>query len=311
MDGSFPSTPVPGTTGTGDPGHQARRAGLVGIGAVGSGVAGGDDGDCRRRPDSSGSSGQIGGHRGCPSRGTCRCHVGFDSFRRAPGCQPGLRRIGGVPAARAHRPSRTNRPSRRRRAGCEVLPGGAVHHSASPCRGSQGGNMIRIGTSQQSATGVSTRMMTGSWQHLRVPGSRGPRHRQRGAVSVEAVLLLPLVILIVSAATASWRVWQARADVQSASQSAARTAAMAHSSGQAVTAGAEAGSAELAGTRCRGASLHIAADTLSRRVGTRGSVSASVSCTVALSDLGLPLPGSIHVNGSAQAPVDSHRERTP
>ena len=68
--------------------------------------------------------------------------------------------------------------------------------------------MIRIGTSQQSATGVSTRMMTGSWQHLRVPGSRGPRHRQRGAVSVEAVLLLPLVILIVSAATASWRVWQ-------------------------------------------------------------------------------------------------------
>lgn len=171
--------------------------------------------------------------------------------------------------------------------------------------------MIRIGTSQQSATGVSTRMMTGSWQHLRVPGSRGPRHRQRGAVSVEAVLLLPLVILIVSAATASWRVWQARADVQSASQSAARTAAMAHSSGQAVTAGTEAGSAELAGTRCRGASLHIAADTLSRRVGTRGSVSASVSCTVALSDLGLPLPGSIHVNGSAQAPVDSHRERTP
>ena len=110
--------------------------------------------------------------------------------------------------------------------------------------------MIRIGTFQQSATGVSTRMMTGSWQHLRVPGSRGPRHRQRGAVSVEAVLLLPLVIL-------------------------------------------------------------IAADTLSRRVGTRGSVSASVSCTVSLSDLGLPLPGSIHVNGSAQAPVDSHRERTP
>ena len=161
--------------------------------------------------------------------------------------------------------------------------------------------MIRIGTSQQSATGVSTRMMTGSWQHLRVPGSRGPRHRQRGAVSVEAVLLLPLVILIVSAATASWRVWQARADVQSASQSAARTAAMAHSSGQ----------AELAGTRCRGASLRIAADTFSRRVGTRGSVSASVSCTVSLSDLGLTLPGSIHVNGSARAPVDSHRERTP
>lgn len=311
MDGSFPSTPVPGTTGTGNPGHQARRAGFVGIGAVGSGVAGGDDGDCRRRPDSSGSPGQIGGHRGCQSCGTCRCHVGFDSFRRAPGCQPGLCRIGCVPAARAHRPSRTNRPSRRRRAGCEVLPGGAAHHRACPCRGSQGGNMIRLGTSQQSATGVSTRMMTGSWQHLRVPGSRGPRHRQRGAVSVEAVLLLPLVILIVSAATASWRVWQARADVQSASQSAARTAAMAHSSGQAVTAGAEAGSAELAGTRCRGASLHIAADTLSRRVGTRGSVSASVSCTVALSDLGLPLPGSIHVNGSAQAPVDSHRERTP
>ena len=171
--------------------------------------------------------------------------------------------------------------------------------------------MIRIGTPQQGAIGVSTRMMTDPRQHLRVRGSRGSRHRQRGAVSVEAVLLLPLVILIVSAATASWRVWQARSDVQSASQSAARTAAMAHSSGQAVTAGTEAGSAELAGTRCRGASLHIAADTFSRRVGTRGSVSASVSCTVSLSDLGLPLPGSIHVNGSAQAPVDSHRERTP
>lgn len=131
-----------------------------------------------------------------------------------------------------------------------------------------------------------------------------------GAVSVEVALIVPALLLLAALATASWRLHQVRGDAQSAAEVAARAVSVAAGPASGVATGTRVARAELAGTDCRGPLVRIDPTGLSVSVGSPGTVSARVGCTVTMSDLLVPgLPGSFHVSAQAEAPVDSHRER--
>lgn len=139
---------------------------------------------------------------------------------------------------------------------------------------------------------------------------RRPADRQRGAVSLEVALLVPALLILAALTAASWRVHQARGDAQSAAETAARAVSVAAGPANGLASGTAIARAELAGTRCREASVSINPSGLGVPVGESGTVSARIGCTVAMSDLLVPgLPGSIHISAQASAPVDSHRER--
>ena len=138
------------------------------------------------------------------------------------------------------------------------------------------------------------------------------RRNERGAVSLEAVLLVPVMVLVAALATAGWRVWWASAQVQAAAEASARVAAQAvlvsearARVGMVVTA-----DLETAGVHCKNmvVSHDLAAVTLP--AGVAGTVWVSVACTVGLSDLLVPgLPGAITVTGVATEAVDMFRSR--
>ncbi|AMS05823.1 hypothetical protein DUY81_01145 [Acidipropionibacterium acidipropionici] len=144
----------------------------------------------------------------------------------------------------------------------------------------------------------------------RGPG-RGP-YTDRGAAALEAVVILPAILLLAALTAASWRLWQTRGDVHSAAEAAARAASVSSGPAQGVTAGRQVALADLAGTRCSAPTVSVDPAGLSAPVGFPGRVGVRVACTVSMTDLLLPgLPGSFHVSASAEAPVDSHRERQP
>lgn len=145
-------------------------------------------------------------------------------------------------------------------------------------------------------------------------GPRRPTRRrtERGATAVEAALVIPAILLLAALTAASWRLWQARGDAQSAAETAARAASTAHGPTQAGEIGPRAAVADLAGSLCRSPSIRMDVSGLNAPVGWPGVVGARVTCTVSMSDLVLPgLPGSMTASAVAEAPIDSHRERQP
>jgi Flp pilus assembly protein TadG len=146
-----------------------------------------------------------------------------------------------------------------------------------------------------------------------VAGPPSPAHDQRGAASVELVILVPVLVLMLAVLVAGGRLWFARASVVEASQSAARAASLARSSGEARDAGRRAGSRILAtdGLRCAGDSVSVDTGAFGVPVGTPATVTASVTCRVPLADLSLPgMPGSITVRSTGAAALDTYRARS-
>ena len=132
----------------------------------------------------------------------------------------------------------------------------------------------------------------------------------RGAVAVEAALILPALLMIAAVATGSWRISEVKADAQSAAQVAARAGSVASSVGEGIAVGQRVGLAELAGTRCSKPAIAVDSSDLTLPVGSAGTTSARVSCTIELSDLLVPgMPGSFHIESVAHSTLDSHRER--
>lgn len=136
----------------------------------------------------------------------------------------------------------------------------------------------------------------------------------RGAVAVEAALILPALLMIAAVATGSWRISEVKADAQSAAQVAARAGSVASSVGESIAVGQRVGQrvglAELAGTRCSNPAIAVDSSDLTLPVGSAGTTSARVSCIIKLSDLLVPgMPGSFHIESVAHSTLDSHRER--
>lgn len=123
-------------------------------------------------------------------------------------------------------------------------------------------------------------------------------------MSVEMIVLIPVLFAFVLLIVAGGRYVQRQGQVDSAARDAARAASLARSAGEARSAAdqAIAASIDLGASQCAPASL----------AGTSfvagGQVSVSISCTVRWSDLGLVgLPGSTTVRGRSVAPLDVYR----
>ncbi|RAG86212.1 hypothetical protein DN069_07600 [Streptacidiphilus pinicola] len=131
-----------------------------------------------------------------------------------------------------------------------------------------------------------------------------PRPRDRGSASVELVLLAPTLVLLLLCAVMLGRLVNARLDVDSAAQQAARAASLLRLPGQAQQVATQTARTALqeTGRACHG--FNVTTDT--SRFTAGGEVTVTVACTTELSDLGLPLPGSRVSRSTASVPVDSY-----
>lgn len=130
-------------------------------------------------------------------------------------------------------------------------------------------------------------------------GSRTP---ERGSMSVEMVVITPVLLLVVMIAVAGGRWVSAEGMAQAAARDAARAASMERSASAASAAAREAlAQADTADAACSSV-------TDVSRFTRGGSVRVTVSCQVPLADLGLVfLPGVTTVTAASTAPVDTWR----
>lgn len=135
---------------------------------------------------------------------------------------------------------------------------------------------------------------------------------QRGSLSLEFVLLVPMLVLLFGVMVGGARTWIARSSVEQLAAAAARGASL-----ERTPAGAEssarllaAAQASVGGLRCEPLTVSVDARALSSPAGTPGQVSATVVCAVPLADVLVPgWPGSVEVRATASAVTDSYRER--
>lgn len=131
------------------------------------------------------------------------------------------------------------------------------------------------------------------------------RPEDEGSATLELVVLTPVLVGLLLLVVAGGRLVDARNALVGAARSAARAATTARSPEQArQAAGAIAGARSSPGPRC--GHLDVTLDTTAFRPG--GTVTATVTCTISLSDLvGLSLPGSRTLTAQATEPLDSYR----
>jgi Flp pilus assembly protein TadG len=138
------------------------------------------------------------------------------------------------------------------------------------------------------------------------------RQPDRGSSSLELIIIVPSFLLILGVLIFAGRVAIARQTVHAAAADAARAASIARTAG---TAGGDARSAANAtltsrNLDCSSTTVSVNTAGFGTVVGTPATVSATVSCTVHLSDLAIPgVPGSRTLTATVQSPLDTFRER--
>jgi Flp pilus assembly protein TadG len=147
------------------------------------------------------------------------------------------------------------------------------------------------------------------------PAAARPRRGDRGNAALELVILAPVIVLLIGMVVAAGRTTIAQGSVDAAARDAAGQASIARSPAQALAAAQDSAGAELAGENLSctpviempGLDLAFATP-----AGEPASVTATVSCTVSLSDLLVPgLPGSQKLTGTFTSPLDPFRGRGP
>ena len=137
---------------------------------------------------------------------------------------------------------------------------------------------------------------------VRVIRRAGSGGAERGSMSVEMVVLAPVLLMVVLIAVAGGRYVSAEGMTQAAARDAARAASMERSAATARAAADDALDA------AQTASGDCSATTSTASFGRGGSVDVEVRCRVGLSDLGLVfLPGATTISARATAPVDTLR----
>ncbi|MFD8731452.1 TadE/TadG family type IV pilus assembly protein [Streptomyces sp. NPDC059611] len=134
----------------------------------------------------------------------------------------------------------------------------------------------------------------------------------RGALSLEAMILFPALILVLLLVVAFGRVGSANNAVDTAARNAARAASLERSGGSASSAGQQMAASVLSqqGLQCTSTSVSVSTGGFSAQIGEPASTTATVTCVVRLSDIGLPgLPGSKTLTSSFTSSIDSYRQR--
>ncbi|MEU0490793.1 TadE/TadG family type IV pilus assembly protein [Nocardiopsis sp. NPDC006139] len=133
----------------------------------------------------------------------------------------------------------------------------------------------------------------------------------RGSATLELAVLSIGLLMVVSLIIGVGRVQVANHGVEEAARSAAREASIARTTTQARSDALTAATTTLAdqGMTCLSLSVEVDVSAFTKPAGTPGSVTAHVSCDVALADLLLPgLPGTLALDKTFSSPVDTYRE---
>jgi Flp pilus assembly protein TadG len=126
---------------------------------------------------------------------------------------------------------------------------------------------------------------------------------ERGSASLEAVLLVPILILVLGITVGLGRVVAGRNDADDAASEAARAASLTRSASDAGAAATQAASGRLAAASSLCRDPAIRTDTSDFRPG--GVVAVSVTCTVDLA--GTSLPARATVTARSVQPLDPFR----
>lgn len=138
--------------------------------------------------------------------------------------------------------------------------------------------------------------------------SRSRCWRDSGSVSVEAAVLVPVVIVVGLLIIAGARISAAQQAVDNATTAAARAASLARGPSAAQQAGAAVARERLAreGITCHGFAVSVNAS--QGAAGRAGNARTSVTCQVPLNDLALPIPGGTRtITSTFTSPVDPFR----
>lgn len=139
------------------------------------------------------------------------------------------------------------------------------------------------------------------------------RRGDRGmAASVEAAIILPVLILFVGLLVTSARIALTQQALGAVASHAARAATLERSPQAGHSAARSAIGAGLAehDVECLSSRIDVATGALGAGIGAPGEVSVTISCTIPLKDVTLPgMPGSHRLSATAISPVDRFRQR--
>ena len=130
-----------------------------------------------------------------------------------------------------------------------------------------------------------------------------PAGDDRGSVTVEVALAVPLSLLLFFLVLGAFHLGRATVDVNAAAAAAARAASITRT--DPVAAARDSATANLA-TRC----AQVTVDVDTRQVRRGGQVTVHLSCTVTTHGLlGIGLPGQMTLTGQSTSPLDVYRSQ--
>ena len=138
-----------------------------------------------------------------------------------------------------------------------------------------------------------------------------PRRADRGAMSLEMVLLTPIFLAFIVLLAGAGRMVDAKSEVDGAARDAVRAASIARSEPEAASMAAQAADQSLGGMSwCAGGPTTVL-DGANTNWGNGGQVAVIVTCTVNLGDLGFfkMFPGTKTMTGRSVAPIDTFTYR--
>lgn len=135
---------------------------------------------------------------------------------------------------------------------------------------------------------------------------------ERGSAAVEAVIGVPVFVLLILLAVMGGRVALAKQSVTAAAADAARAASISRDAERGRKAAIDAAQSSLANQQlsCLDTVVTVNTAALRRPAGTPGEITATVTCTLQLADLGLPGTASRTITATVTSPVDTFRERS-
>ncbi|MEV5896705.1 hypothetical protein [Nonomuraea fuscirosea] len=129
---------------------------------------------------------------------------------------------------------------------------------------------------------------------------------------MEAILAIAAIVLVLLLSVAAGRITVAGAAVEAAARDAARQASIARTAAAAKSNAEASARASIADQSLSCTAVEVTVNTkgFSRPVGEPADVSATVSCSVPLTDVAFPgLPGSIERRATFTSPLDPYRSR--
>jgi Flp pilus assembly protein TadG len=137
--------------------------------------------------------------------------------------------------------------------------------------------------------------------------------RDDGVSAVEAAILAPALLLVLTFAIAAMRIEVASQAVESAAHDAARAASLSRTAGEALANGTNTARTTLSehNLQCATLTVHVDVSEFGRPVGQEAAVHVTVSCRISLSDLAVPgLPGSKTLTADFTSNLDQYRGRS-